>query len=202
MSLLQHDGASDEGEKRNGNGSQDRWHQRPGSGAWLGRRSGSLRHDCAAHCSHYHNGDQGGAPHCCQSRSHSADDEEIKTHTQANGAMLCLLAFLQTCLFQRHLSLLDRLATVAREEKKDREPASKRCSGEDARKRGFVQWETVQVHHALFVHYGQQLWKVFLPARSEFSLSLRPAARPPSALTRISPSRADCPFLFLPPERP
>ena len=129
MSPSQHDGASDEGEKRNGNGSQDRWHQRPGSGARGRRGSGSLRHDCAAHCSHHHNGDQGGAPHCCQSRSHCADDDEVHKKTgKGSDALLCF-SYLQTCLFHTtcsagELALLDRFVTVAR---RIREERSRTC---------------------------------------------------------------------------
>ena len=194
MPSSQHDGASDEGEKRNGNGSQDRWHQRAGSGARGRRGSGSLlRHDCAAHCSHHHNGDKGGAPHCCQSRSHCAADDEGSTQTnkKRRTCLLCF-AFLQTCLFRRCGA--PRRTCFAwsigyccknKNKKKDREAGSERRSGEDARRRGFVQWETVKVHHALFVHSGQ-LRNVSPPCPLRPSetpspppLSLRPPARPP-----------------------
>lgn len=143
MPSSQHDGASDEGEKRNGNGSQDRWHQRPGSGARSGRGSGSLRHNCAAHCSHHHNSDQGGAPHCCQSRSHCADDDE-EVHKETEKGSDALLSCKPVCSTElapqeNLLCLIDSLLLQEEAEKKDREPASKWRSGEDARKRGFVQ---------------------------------------------------------------
>jgi len=131
MSSSQHDGASDESKKRHGNGSQDRWHQRAGSGARGGRGSGSLRHDCAAHCSHHHNGDQGGAPHCCQSRSHcaAADDDEGSTQTNKNRerrfALLCFLANLfvsQMCRFKENLlCLIDWLLLQEEEEEEEEE---------------------------------------------------------------------------------
>ena len=218
MPSSQHDGASDEGEKRNGNGSQDRWHQRAGSGARGRRGSGSLlRHDCAAHCSHHHNGDKGGAPHCCQSRSHCAADDEGSTQTTRKGEPVCsaLLSCKAVCsadvALQGELALLDRLVTVARTRRRRRKIEKLGASGGVAKMHeGEDSCSERQWRYTTPSLYTPGSSETFLrPARSDpprlrvlpLSLSARPPALRVNYISSLS-LVPTAPFRLLPPERP